>query len=739
MGTEQPGAPLTGIAPPLSTNVQAGTRFRELARRMREARPHDDHELLRRAYEFSARLHQNQTRRSGESFIVHPLEVASILCDMKMDVACVAAGLLHDSIEDTSATYEQLSGEFGPAVAHLVEGVTKLDKLDFTSQGARQAENVRKMLLAMVDDIRVILIKLADRLHNMRTLHHLSPDRQRAIAQETMEIYAPLAHRLGMGRMRGELEDLAFSYLEPAAYQQVRETVESKRKLSEDFLKSVQRRVEQVMHAHEIPCRVEGRIKRFYSIWQKLQRQSATDIDQVYDLLAVRIITDSVKNCYAALGIIHNTWHPVPGRIKDFIAIPRPNGYQSLHTSVIHESGQPFEAQIRTEEMHRRAEEGIAAHWKYKEGATAPAPDDERVAWLRHLVEWQQEMRDPGEFLSTLKVDLYPEEVYAFTPKGKVMILPREATAVDFAYAIHTEVGHRCVGAKVNGRIVPLRYRIRNGDIVEILTQAGHVPSRDWLSFVKSTRARQKIKHWLNENERYRAVEIGRRSLEREARKYDISLKRFKDADYLRAGQEYGFTKVEDVLASVGYGKISARQLLTRLLPVEQRSPELQAMFSSAPVHRPVAAGNSPILVHGFEDLMVYRARCCNPIHGEPIVGYITRGKGVAVHSEQCSNVQNLIYQADRRIDVQWASQPTSMQAVKLQLATDDRSGMLTAVTAVISDGGSNIKNIGAETGDGQATITVVLEVSNLPQLERIVAGLKRIAGVHDVQRIQRS
>jgi GTP pyrophosphokinase len=428
----------------------------------------------------------------------------------------------------------------------------------------------------------------------------------------------------------------------------------------------------------------------------------------------------------------------VPGRIKDFIAIPRPNMYQSLHTSVIHESGQPFEVQIRTEEMHRLAEEGIAAHWKYKAGATAPGPDDERVAWLRQLVEWQREMRDPGEFLSTLKVDLYPEEVYAFTPKGRVMTLPRDATTVDFAYAIHTEVGQQCVGAKVNGRIVPLRYRIQNGDIVEILTQSGHTPSRDWLTFVKTSRARQKIKHWINVKERERAVEIGKRVIEREARRFDVSMKKFNDDDFVRVGREYGLLKTDDVYAAIGYGKISARQVIGRLLPPDQRTPEQAGLLSHAVrrlIHR---RDGSPILVRGFNDLMVYRAGCCNPVHGEPIVGYITRGKGVAVHSEQCPNVQNLLYEADRKIDVEWAPKAVDVQPVKLLIYTDDRAGMLNEITSVISDGGSNIKQAGAQTHEGNAVIDVTMDINDLKQLERIMTGLKKIPGVHEVQRQQR-
>ncbi len=735
----EPAASSPPLAAGSASNAAPAARFEQLLERLRQVRPQDDLRHLRRAFEYSERLHARQKRQSGEAYIAHPLEVAHLLCDMRLDVTGITAALLHDAVEDTSATRSDIEREFGPVVGHLVEGVTKIEQLDFSSRGAAQAENMRKMLLAMVDDIRVILIKLADRLHNMRTLEHLPEEKQRRISLETMEIYAPLAHRLGMGKMRGELEDLAFAYLEPAAYQQVRQAVESKRAGSQQFLDEVQPRLAALLAEYSIPGRIEGRIKRFYSLWQKLQRNHVT-VDQIYDLLAVRVITGSVKDCYAALGVIHNAWHPVPGRFKDFIAVPRPNLYQSLHTTVVHESGQPFEAQIRTEDMHRMAEEGIAAHWKYKEGG-APSPDDERIAWLRRVLEWQQEMRDPAEFLSTLKVDLYPEAVYAFTPKGQVLTLPRDATSIDFAYAIHTDVGHHCVGAKVNGRIVPLRYRIQNGDMVEIVTQPGHNPSRDWLSFVKTSRARQKIKHWLNARERAGALEIGQRALEREARRHELSLKPLTAADYIRVAQDYGYNKAEDLLAQIGFGQLSARQVLGRLLPDQahwkERGDDREEAGGGRP-STPARPGANPILVRGFDDLMVYRARCCSPLHGEPIVGYITRGKGVAVHSEQCSNVQNLLYQADRRIDVQWAPRVRDAQPVRLRLRTDDRAGLLTAITAVISDTGANIQNIGARTGEGKAAIEAIVTVADLGQLERILANLKKIPGVNEAVRIRK-
>ncbi|PYX34737.1 MAG: GTP pyrophosphokinase, partial [Acidobacteria bacterium] len=491
-----------------ATNVLTVTKFRELMRRMRVNRPNDDLELIRKAYEFSQKHHAGQSRASGEPYLVHPLEVALVLAEMKMDPVAIAAGLLHDSVEDTSVTVVDIRKEFGEQVAHIVEGVTKISAIDFATREEQQAENLRKMMLAMVDDIRVVLIKLADRLHNMRTLEHLPPERQQKIARETLDIYASIAHRLGMGKIRGELEDLGFRYVDPIGYQQVHDAVEVRRKPGEAFLAKVEAVFRDKLKEAGITATVESRIKRLYSIHKKLQRQHIA-VEQVYDLYAMRVITKSIQDCYAVLGIIHNLWRPVPGRIKDFIAMPRPNFYQSLHTSVISEEGMPFEVQIRTEEMHKMAEEGIAAHWKYKDGPVS-AQDEQRLAWLRQVVEWQRDVSDPSEFLSTLKIDLYPEEVYTFTPKGKVVVLPRDSSPIDFAYSVHTEVGHSCVGAKVNGRMVPLRFKLHSGDIVEILTQAGHKPSRDWLAIAKSSRARNKIKHWLNVHQRERAIEIGR-------------------------------------------------------------------------------------------------------------------------------------------------------------------------------------------------------------------------------------
>jgi GTP pyrophosphokinase len=709
--------------------------FEDIIRQVQSYRPGEDLSLLRRAYEFTAIQHKDQKRLSGEPYIIHPLEVVFILARMKMDPICLVAGMLHDVIEDTHTTTELIRQDFGAEVARIVEGVTKISRIRFLSPEEQQAENFRKMVLAMVDDIRVVLVKLADRLHNMRTLEFLPPDRRERMARETLEIYAPIAHRLGMGKVRGELEDLAFRHLEPEAFEDLKRTIESRRKVSDEFLAEVRAQVEAKMKEINIPARVEGRVKRLYSIWQKLRRQEIP-IEQVYDLLAVRIITDNVKNCYGALGVIHNTWRPVPGRIKDFIAIPRPNLYQSLHTSVIGPHGQPFEVQIRTDEMHRIAEEGIAAHWKYKDGRPLTQQDEERFAWLRHLVEWQQEMRDPGEFLSTLKIDLYPEEVYTFTPKGKVIVLPREATPIDFAYAIHTEVGHRCVGAKVNGRIMPLKYHMRNGDIVEIITQAGHAPSRDWLGLVNTSRARNKIKHWINVAQRKQALEIGKRLLEKEARKYDIALKKVSEEDYSRVARDYGCTLADDIYAGIGYGKFSARQVLAKLVPSAKLEP-VQVSRLASTVKRALGVGSDgAIQVDGHDDLMVYRAKCCSPIRGEEIIGYITRGKGIAVHAKHCTNVQNLMYDANRRIDVEWVGPKYSLYSVKLAMLTEDRQGMLADVTAAIAGVHSNIQNIEARTGEKRANIDVIVDIVDVEHMEKIISSLKKIEGVYQVDRV---
>src|ERR1700729_470043 len=572
----------TPLEPPADPDLFP-EKFALLLDTVRRNRPSDDTNIIRQAWQFCLEHHNGQLRASGEPYVLHPLEVALVLAEMKLDSTAIAAGLLHDAVEDTPVTTEDIVAKFGEQVAHIVEGVTKIDKIQFANREDRQAENVRKMLLAMVSDVRVVLIKLADRLHNMRTLEHLKPERQEAIARETLDIYAPLAHRLGMGKVRGELEDLAFRYTDPVSYEQVAAAVEARRMEGEQFLRGVEDTLVEQLRENNVEARVEWRIKRLYSIFQKIER-SKVSFDQVYDLLAIRVITQDVASCYAVFGLIHTLWRPVPGRIKDFIAIPRANRYQSLHTTVMGASGHQFEVQIRTEEMHRIAEEGIAAHWKYKAGENVVTSRDEvRLNWIRQLVEWQKEMTDPNEFLSSLKMDLYPDEVYTFTPKGKVVVVPADGTPVDFAYTIHTEVGHTCVGAKINGRMVPLRTKLRTGDIVEIITQKDHKPSRDWLTFVKSPRARNKIKHWLNEDQRRRAVEIGRKLLEREARKFKVPMSQISDQDLGRIANEYGVVTAADLLATLGQGKHSAHQVLNKLAPGSTHQAEVEAPTETKP------------------------------------------------------------------------------------------------------------------------------------------------------------
>jgi GTP diphosphokinase / guanosine-3',5'-bis(diphosphate) 3'-diphosphatase len=720
-------------------------RFEDLLEKVRAYSPDADVELLRRAYVFSAFEHRGQVRHSGEPYLIHPLAVADYLADMKLDAVAIAAGLLHDVVEDTLTTIERIEELFGPEVAHVVEGVTKISAIPFASSEERQAESFRKMLLAMVDDIRVIMVKLADRLHNMRTLNHLPDDRRIKIAQETRDIYAPIANRLGMSKVKNELEELSFRYLEPQEYEALRARVDAKRRATEGLIEQLKTTITAKLAEAQVPVsEIDGRIKRLWSISQKLKRQKI-ELEQVYDFMALRIVTDSVKDCYAALGIIHQTWSPVPGRIKDFIAMPRPNGYQSLHTSVISDGGLPFEVQIRTLEMHRRAEEGIAAHWKYKEGRVGDHRDERYFQWMRQLLDVQQEVRDPQEFIQNLKIELYPEEVYIFTPKGLVKALPRGATPVDFAYSIHTDVGHQCVGARVNGKMVPLRTRLKNGDIVEIVTSAGHKPSRDWLNFVVTSRARNKIKHLIHSEEKARAIELGRKLFEKDARRFDLNPKTLLDGDgFAKVLADLGVQRRDDVFAAIGYGKVAPKHVLTKLVPpdtLKEKAPE--GPVASA-VKRVFGAGEEKIKVTGFDDLMVFRARCCNPIRGEKIVGYITRGKGVSVHSATCPNVVNLLYDPERRIDVEWdktsGADAAARYTVKLTMEVEDRKGLLAAVSAKIADINTNIKNMEARTDpDQHARIDMTVEISDLKHLEKVIKSLKAVDGVLDVERAGRA
>lgn len=691
-------------------------------------------DLLHRAYVFSARAHKDQTRRSGEPYLIHPLEVANLLVDLRLDAPTVATGLLHDVLEDTLSEPAKLRELFGPDVAHMVEGVTKIGKMEFTSREAEQAQNFRKMLLAMVDDIRVVLVKLADRLHNMRTLEHLPDEKRRRIAAETLDIYAPIAHRLGMGRVKGELEDLAFRYLWPDEYGALERALIEKRRVTADFIVEVRTRLTEACRSHGIDAEIDGRVKRLYSIWQKIQRQSI-QVDEVYDYLAFRVITSSIRDCYGVLGVVHGTWTPIPGRIKDYIAMPKPNLYQSLHTSLMSEQGTAFEVQIRTRDMHVIAEDGIAAHWAYKEGGGVPSADARTFAWLRGLVELGKDVKDPREFLDSLKVDLYPDEVYAFTPKGKVLSFPRGSTAVDFAYGIHTEVGHQCVGARVNGKLVPIRTALRNGDIVEILRDKAHRPSRDWLKMVVTSRARNKIRQFLNNEASARALEIGKTLLEKELRRARLR-PHLEEAEAASLLLGLGLAKLDDLYRAVGYGKVEPRHVAQKLDPDRVSaapSPRVEAKPSPARA----SSDGAGIEVRGHGDVMVLIARCCKPIPGDRIVGYISRGRGVSVHAADCHNVKHLLFDPERRIDVRWAGQEAAHPyQVGLQVITEDHPGILAKISTKIAGLDANIKNVDARTSaDRRGLIKFTLEIADLSHLEAILQAIGQVKGVLRVTR----
>ncbi|MFB3906743.1 MAG: bifunctional (p)ppGpp synthetase/guanosine-3',5'-bis(diphosphate) 3'-pyrophosphohydrolase [Acidobacteriota bacterium] len=712
-------------------------RFEDLEEKLQAHYPNADLDLLRKAYIFSAREHRGQVRLSGEPYLSHPLEVANILCDMKLDVACVCVGLLHDVVEDTLTPLEKIQEIFGEDIAHIVDGVTKISKIQFSSQREQQAENFRKLLLAMVDDIRVILVKLADRLHNMRTLQYLSPEKRKAIAQETLDIYAPIAHRLGMSKIRGELEDIAFSYLDPVTYQSILSQVEEKKATSDRLIKNVIKQMEQRFQEQGIEAKIEARIKRIHSTYEKLRRQKIP-LDQVYDFIAIRVLVGTVRDCYTVLGIVNNMWSPVPGRIKDFIAMPRPNMYQSLHTTVIGSDGRPFEIQIRTSEMHKIAEEGIAAHWKYKEGRLEKDKDDKRFMWLRHLLEWQREVKDPNQFLSNLKIDLYPEEVYVFTPKGEVITLPRGATPVDFAFHIHTAVGYKCVGAKINGRIVPVKHRLINGEIVEILTADDAHPSREWLTFAKTSRARNAVRRWINQRQKEEAVDIGQKLLEKEARKFNLNLRKYQDRlDSISA--QLNFARPEDLYQSIGFGKTPAKRVLQQLEPektFEQAQPAAPESRLSSMVRRVLRRSDSTIQVKGHDDLLVYRAKCCNPIPGEEIAGYITVGRGISVHSTSCPNVENLLLDPEKRVAVSWTDGRDTKYPVRLTIHTEERTGVLAAITSAISGTNTNIVTVQARLMDeGYGRIDMTVEVTGTSQLDKLMDLLKGLEGVREVTR----
>jgi guanosine-3',5'-bis(diphosphate) 3'-pyrophosphohydrolase len=710
-------------------------RFEDIQGKVESYMPGADLDLLRKAYVFSAKEHKGQVRSSGEPYLIHPLSVAGILADLRLDLTCVVAGLLHDVLEDTLTTREVLEQQFGRDIAHVVEGLTKIARITFNSKEQQQAESFRKMMLAMVDDIRVVLVKLADRLHNMRTLQHLSPRQQERIARETLDIYAPIANRLGMAQIKNELEDLSLKFLDPPGHEALLEAVDERRKVTDEFIREIQTTLRAELDRAGITCDISGRRKHLYSIYKKIKRQQI-DVSEVYDYIAFRILTHSIKDCYGALGIIHGLWRPVPGRIKDFIAIPKPNMYQSLHTSVMTDKGQPFEVQIRTFEMHRVAEMGIAAHWKYKEGKGA-RDQDANIQWLRQIMEWQQELKDPREFLNMVKVDLYPDEVYCFTPQGQVKSFPRGATPIDFAYSVHTEVGHRCVGARINGKIQPLRTELHNGDIVEILTSPNHHPSQDWLTIARTPRARAKVRQWLNVDRRNRSVDLGKTVCDREFKRYRFNLKsHLQDGTRLREVlQSMGVPSLDDFYAAVGYGKLAPRTLIEKLDPAARVHEAAEGVIAHA-VRKALGLSGKKVSVRGLDDALIALARCCNPIRGEPIVGYITRGRGVTVHSERCPNLEKLLYDPERRIEVVWEDADESRFEVRITVLSEDRPGILAKITAAIADAKSNIKNVEARTfEDHRGEITLVLDIQDLDHLQRILDKVKGIEGVYRVDR----
>jgi GTP pyrophosphokinase len=697
--------------------------------------PKVDVDLIQRAYAFCVAAHKEQKRLSGVPYVSHPVAVAYILTQLKMDSMTLAAALLHDTLEDTEATENQLAEIFGCEVTEMVVGVTKLGKLAFGNREERQAESFRKMVVAMTKDIRVILIKLADRLHNVRTLNYMPIDKQRLIAQETIDIYAPLAHRLGISWMKAELEDTAFFYLNPKAYEEIAGQVAHEQETQEQYIARVQEIIAHELTPTNIPCRISGRPKHFYSIYQKMQRQQL-NFDEIYDILAVRVITDTIRNCYAILGIVHSLWKPIPGRFKDYIALPKPNMYQSLHTTVMGPAGERVELQIRTEEMHRTAEEGIAAHWRYKEHMPQEKYD-ERFAWLRHLLEWQQELKDPIEFMETVKIDMFPEEVYVFTPRGDVRALPRGATPIDFAYAVHTDIGHQCIGAKVNGRMVPLRYQLRNGDRVEILTSATHIPSRDWLRWVVTSRARTKIKAWLKAQQKERSIALGRDICEREAQKYLANPQLYLKPEALtEAAAIFGFQTADDLLAAVGYGRVSPQQVVNRLLPTEVVEERKNKKIPPATVPSP--RREDGVKVHGLDDVLTRFARCCNPVPGESIVGYITRGRGVTVHTIDCLSADKLETDAERRVPVSWDTQQETIHPVRIAVVTQDQQGVLASVSSAIAACNGNISRATVTTTqDKKAHLDFTVDIRNLSHLREIMQRVETLRGVLSVERVK--
>ncbi len=735
-------------------------RIEEVIATVSGNRPNADIDLIRRAYLFSALHHRGQTRASGEPYLVHPIAVANILAEMRLDEVSVSTGLLHDVVEDTLVDIDTIRSYFGDEITLLVDGLTKIANISDLSKEKQQAENVRKMVLAMITDVRVVLIKLADRLHNMRTMQYLKPEKRERISQETLDIYAPIAHRLGMGKMRSELEDLAFQNLYPEDYKRLAIEVDARRPELEAALEKIEATITEQLTANEVPfVRIEGRVKRLYSLWKKLKKQKII-IEQVYDLIAARIITENDrKYCYLTMSVIHNIWTPVPERFKDWIAIPRDNLYQSLHTSVIGDGGQPFEVQIRTEEMHHVAEEGVAAHWKYKESNLGKKEEDEALDRLRKtveklllpLVEETRDNEDSEDFIETLKLDLYPKDVYAFTPMGKVIQLPRGSTPIDFAYAIHSVVGDTCTGAKINGRIVPLRSEINNGDVIEILTTQSSKPSGDWLNHAVTSRARNRIRHWITQQQRTESIDIGRKLLEKEAEKFRVPLKKLtnNETEMKRIANDYGLSRPDDLFASIGYGKTLPRNVLAKFLgaekfseldPENQKQTRLKTGMKTGmkAVRKLIGMGEDAIIVRGVDNLLTTRAKCCNPLRGEDIIGYISLGKGIVVHNKRCKNVSQLMVNKERIVDVEWAkSEKEQIQSVQLLATTENRTGMLAGITNAIADIKTGIRDARANVSkDDIGMIEVTVEVYDKKHLDKVVGAIEHVPGVIAVERI---
>ena len=703
---------------------------------MLQYQPTADVEQLRQAYEFSSEVHEGQKRLSGEPYLTHPVAVAGLLADLKLDLPSIICGLLHDTVEDTLATLPEIESAFGEEIAVLVDGVTKLSRVNFTSHEEKQAENFRKMIMAMAKDIRVVLIKLADRTHNMRTLQYLSSEKQRRIAQETLDIYAPIAHRLGIYWIKSEMEDLALKHLRPEIYAQLKQDVAQKRKHREKYTNEVISRLGKALAEEGIDAEVSGRPKHFYSIFRKMENQSL-DFSEVHDLVAFRIVVDTVRECYESMGVVHAKWRPVPGRFKDYIALAKANMYQSLHTTVIGPDARRIEIQIRTHEMHRVAEEGIASHWRYKKGTDLQATDTQRFAWLRQLLEWQRNISDPQEFLHSIKEDLFPDEVYVFTPNGELRGFPKGATIIDFAYRIHSDIGQHCSGARVNGRLVPLKYILRSGDTVEIITTQEQTPSRDWLKVVKTPRARSRIHAWITSQQRERSMALGHEILEGDFSRHGLDYRELRAQGTLETlGRELGVKDEEGLLAGVGYGKVMPRQVLARLLPAEQIAGDEKQMEGGLErLFRLVGARDRGVRVKGIEDVLVRFARCCNPLPGEDIAGIITRGRGVTVHVASCPT--GLEGDPERRMEVGWSDDAQMPRAVKIEVSCADEPGLLAAISSVISEAGVNIARAHIRTFDGKAVNAFEIMIGSSEQLRQVLQDISRVEGVFEASRVQ--